>query len=146
MISAPRESVRLYLQDPRNLTQYESKISSLQVSGGEAGRFQAQGSGTFLGLPWTGAIDIELTADGGYRAEMAGGTTRMTTVYQLRSVTGGTILRHEEHYHFGMLLRPVAALFRGAIGQSMELELRVIKEEAERVNRRIQLAKIEQAA
>jgi hypothetical protein len=146
MISAPRDSVRLYLQDPRNVAQYESKVSSLQVSAGEGGRFQAQCAGSFFGIPWKAGFDIELTTDGGYRAEMAGGSLRrMSSVYQLRAVTGGTILRHEEHYQFG-LLRVAAPLLRAWIAQTMELELRVIKEEAERVNRRIQLQKIEQAA
>lgn len=147
MISAPRDSVRLYLQDPRNVAQYESKVSSLDVTAGENGRYQAQGSGSFAGFPWKGSFDIELTNDGGYKAEMAGGSgRRMAAIYQLRAVTGGTILRHEEHYDFGMLLRPFSFLFRSWVGQTMELELRVIKEEAERVNRRLQLAIIEKAA
>lgn len=146
MISAPRESVRLYLQDIRNLSQYENKVESVEVAG-ENGRFTAQASGRFMGLPWKGAFNIRLNNDGGYVAELTEGSMRsMTSSYSLRNVQGGTILRHDETYHFGFLLDPVLSFFRSAFSHSMDLELHVIKEEAERVNRRLQLAKIENAA
>lgn len=146
MISAPRESVRLYLQDIRNLSQYENKVSSVEVSGGD-GRFRADAAGRFMGLPWNGSFDIRLNGDGGYVAQLTSGSLRsMTSSYSLRAVQGGTILRHDETYHFGFLLHPFLSLFKGAFAHSMDLELHVIKEEAERVNRRLQLAKIENAA
>lgn len=146
MISAPRESVRLYIQDIRNISQYENKVSSVEVSG-ENGHFTASASGRFMGLPWKGSFAIRLNGDGGYVAELTAGSLRsMKTSYSLRSVQGGTILRHDESYHFGFLLHPVLSFFKGAFAHSMDLELHVIKEEAERVNRRLQLAKIENAA
>lgn len=139
MVSAPRESVRLYLQDVRNAAQYEEKVDAVSVEGS-----QAVASGRFLGLSWRATFAVEPTPDGGYRAEMTSGSLkRMVCSYSLRAVSGGTILTHEESYQFSFFARPVMRLFRGWLGHTMELELGVIKEEAERLNRRLQLQRIE---
>lgn len=146
LISAPRESVRVYLQDLSNASQYESKLGSLEVASGADGSFSAQAGGRFLGMPWSGSFEVRLTSDGGYVAEMSNGSRVTRSIYHLRSVTGGTVLTHEEYYEFSLLVRPFERLFASSIGHSMDLELRVIKEEAERVNRRLQLQQIEKSA
>ena len=139
MVSAPRESIRIYLQDLKNVAQYEEKVDSVSVDGDKASV-----SGRFLGLPWSGEFSVQFTSDGGYRAEMTSGALkRMVCAYTLRSVSGGTIITHEETYQFSLLARPVMRMFRGWLGHTMELELGVIKEEAERLNRRLQLERIE---
>ena len=139
MVSAPRESIRIYLQDLKNAAQYEEKVDSVAVNGAKASV-----SGRFLGLPWNGEFAVQFTSDGGYRAEMVSGALkRMVCAYTLRSVSGGTIITHEETYQFSLLARPIMRLFRGWLAHTMELELGVIKEEAERLNRRLQLQSIE---
>jgi hypothetical protein len=144
LISAPRESIRMYLQDIKNVAQYEQKVDAVEVTSQEADRVQALVSGKFLGLSWKGAFDVRLTGDGGYHAELTQGSIkRMACSFHLRAVKGGTVLTHEEQYHFSFLTRPVMRLFKGWLGQTMELELGVIKEEAERVSRRLHLSQIE---
>lgn len=144
LISAPREAVRAYLQDIQNVAQYERKVDSVEVASQEGGKTRVLARGKFLGLTWKGSFDVELTPDGGYTAEMTQGSLRrMVCSFHLRPVRGGTMLTHEERYYFSFLTRPVMRLFRGWLGQTLEQELGVIKEEAERVNRRLHLAQIE---
>lgn len=144
LISAPMKSVKLYLHDLNNVSQYEQKVDHVEVVSREGETAQASVSGKFMGFPWKGVFDVSLTGDGGYTAVLnEGGVKRMVCSFQLRSVTGGTVLTHEEQYHFSFLVRPVMRLFRGWLAQTIELELGVIKEEAERVNRRLHLAQIE---
>lgn len=139
MVSAPRESIRIYLQDLKNVASYEEKVDSISVDGDKVSV-----SGRFLGLPWRGEFAVQFTSDGGYRAEMVSGSLKhMVCAYTLRSVSGGTIVTHEETYQFSLFARPIMRLFRGWLGHTMELELGVIKEEAERLNRRLQLQRIE---
>lgn len=145
LISAPKDSVQLYLRDLNNMAEYEHKVEKVEVAQEEQGGF-VEVQGKFLGLPWRGAFKMEFTRDGGFRSEMVRGPLpKMAGAFHLRSVTGGTIVTRDEQYQFPALLRPLAFLFRGWITRSMDLELGVIKEGAERLNRRLQLKRIEQA-
>lgn len=144
LISAPKLSVKMYLHDLNNVSQYEQKVDVVEVLSQEGKKAQASVSGKFMGFPWKGLFDVSLTDDGGYQAVLTQGSIkRMVCSFQLRSVTGGTVLTHEEQYQFSFLTAPVMRLFRGWLAQTIELELGVIKEEAERVNRRLHLAQIE---
>lgn len=144
LISAPKESVRLYLQDLKKMAEYEPKVDRIEASYPQAESGFVEASGRFLGLPWRGAFKVEFTADGGCKSEMVRGPlARMVWVFNLRPVSGGTVLTHEEHYLFPLPLRPLAYLLRGRIARRMDLELGAIKEGAERLHRRIQLREIE---
>ena len=139
LVSAPKESVKLYLGDLARMAEYEKKIEKVELNGSAV-----DVQGRFLGLKWRGSMTPEITADGGYRGEMfAGPLSRMTLGYHLRAVPGGTIITHEEQYQFSLPLRPFAFAFRNWVTQSMDKELGVIKEGAEALNRQIQLKKIE---
>jgi hypothetical protein len=145
LISAPKDSVQLYLRDLKNMAEYEQKVERVDVAQEETGGF-VEVQGKFLGLPWRGAFKMEFTRDGGFRSEMVRGPlAKMVGGFHLRPVTGGTILTHDEQYHFPALLRPLTYLFRGWLTRSIDLELGVIKEGAERLHRRLQLQRIEQA-
>src|SRR5262249_35786505 len=101
MISAPKESVRLYLRDLQRIREYEPKVSRVEVSYPDSESGFVEISGKFLGLPWRGSFKLEFTRDGGYRGEMIRGPLwKMIGGYSLRPVIGGTILTHDEHYHF----------------------------------------------
>ncbi|MCX5796259.1 MAG: SRPBCC family protein [Elusimicrobia bacterium] len=140
LISAPRELVRRYLQDLENIPRYESKARLLTVTETDQAGARLAASGRFLGLPWRGEFQVEFTPDGGYRASMTVGPLKsMTSSFNLRAVSGGTVLTHEEHYGFRLPLRPLMRLFRPTLGHVMDRELRVIKEGAELVHRRCQL-------
>ncbi|MEK7859468.1 MAG: SRPBCC family protein [Elusimicrobiota bacterium] len=143
LISAPRESVRLYLQDLNNAAQYEQKVDAIEVTASDTAQAEAAASGKFLGIPWKGSFKVRFTPDGGYHAEMTHGSKTAVCVFSLRPVSGGTVLTHEERYQFSLLARPVMRLFKGWLSHTLELELGVIKEEAERLNRQIALQKLE---
>jgi hypothetical protein len=70
----------------------------------------------------------------------------MALGYHLRPVSGGTIVTHEEEYQFPLLLRPFTFLIKPWLAHTMDLELGVIKEGAERLNRKLHLEQIETAA
>ena len=144
LISAPQDSVKLYLRELMNMATYEPRIESVQVleSQGEEARVAA--SGRFLVVPWSGEFDISFTRDGGYHCSMVSGPLRrMECVYHLRPVSGGTVLTHEEHYLFPVLLRPLAWAISSWLIRSIDLELGAIKEGAELLNRRIQLQRLQ---
>lgn len=144
LISAPKDSVQMYLRDLQNMAEYEQKVEKVDVTypNTESGLVEVQGH--FLGLPWRGAFKMDFTQDGGFRSEMVRGPLkRMIGGYHLRSVAGGTVLTHDEQYHFPLLLRPITRFFRSWIARTIDLELGVIKEGAERLNRQLQLQKIE---
>src|SRR3989339_1159477 len=144
LISAPRDTVRAYLQDIGNIPRYEKKAGTLAVTDSDAKGHCVAASGKFLGLPWRGQFRLEFTPDGGYRAHMTRGPLKaMTASYHLRPVPGGTLVTHEEHYHFPVLLKPVMLLVKDSLRQTLEKELRIIKEGAECLNRRLQLEAIE---
>ncbi len=146
LISAPKESVALYLRDLQNMAQYEKKVQRVEVSYPDPDSGFVEVSGKFVGVPWKGAFKMEFTRDGGFRSEMVRGPlSRMVGGFHLRQVAGGTLVTHDEQYQFGWLLRPMAFLFKRWITRSMDLELHVIKEGAERLNRQLQLKQIEQA-
>ncbi|MFA6003504.1 MAG: SRPBCC family protein [Elusimicrobiota bacterium] len=132
LVSAPRDTVRRYLQDIGNLPRYERKAHNLEIMDKDHQGLSLSASGKFLGLPWRGQFRLDFTPDGGYRAHMTRGPIRaMTSTFNLRPVTGGTLVTHEEHYHFPLILRPVMHLFKTAIRQTLDAELRVIQEGAE---------------
>jgi hypothetical protein len=140
LISAPRDLVRRYLHDLENIPRYESKARALSATEtGQAGARWAA-SGRFLGLPWRGEFQVEFTPDGGFRASMTRGPLQsMVSSFHLRSVSGGTMLTHEEHYGFRLPLRPLMRIFRPTLSHVMDRKLHVIKEGAEMVHRRCQL-------
>jgi hypothetical protein len=144
LISAPKESVQMYLRDLSNMAEYEQKVESVDATYPDPESGLVEVEGRFLGLPWKGAFKMEFTRDGGFRSEMIRGPLkRMVGGYHLRPVAGGTLLTHDEQYHFPMLIQPVMRFFRGWISRTIDLELSTIKEGAERLNRLIQLKNIE---
>ena len=147
LISAPKESVRLYLRDLENMARYEPKVSQVQVSYPEPETGVVEVTGRFIGLPWKGAFKMQFTRDGGFRSEMTRGPLKkMLGGFHLRPVAGGTELTHDEQYHFSPVVQPLIYLFRGWIARSMERELHVIKEGAERLHRQLQLRQIDTLA
>ena len=146
LISAPKDSVQMYLRDLTNLAEYEQKVEAVDVTypDSETGLVEVQGR--FLGFPWRGAFKMEFTRDGGFRSEMVRGPLRkMAEGYHLRPVAGGTVLTHEEQYQFPIFLQPIMRFLLGRIARTIDVELGAIKEGSERLNRRIQLKKIESA-
>jgi hypothetical protein len=144
LISASRESVRQYLRDLENMAEYEPKVEKVEVTYPDDETGLAEVSGKFVGLPWKGAFKMEFTRDGGFRSEMVRGPLKkMVSGFHLRQVDGGTVLTRDEQYHFTAPLNLIAYLFRGWIAKSMERELYVIKEGAERLHRQLQLKQIE---
>ncbi len=146
LVSAPRDSVRKYLSDLREIANYETKVDSIEVAPpaeGVAGR-EASAEGRFFGLPWRGTFRFEMTQDGGYRGVMVRGPLRrMECRIILRSVAGGTVIEHDETYELPMILRPLDFLIRRWLDQTLENELDFIKEGAEGLNRRLQLQRLE---
>jgi len=144
LISAPKESVRLYLRDLENMAHYEPKVNHVQVSYPDAESGAAEVSGKFIGLPWKGAIKLEFTKDGGFRSEMVRGPLKkMVGGFHLRSVAGGTELTRDEQYHFSPLVLPLVYVMRRWLMRSMERELHFVKEGAERLHRQLQLRQID---
>ncbi len=142
LISAPHESVRRYLSDLDQIAAYEPKVDSISVS--PAG--DAQASGRFLGIPWSGTFRFEFQRDGGYRGVMISGPLRkMECRVLLRPVNGGTVLEHDEEYELPLLMRPLRSLVRRWLDSTLETELDSIKEGAEALNRRLQLSTLESA-
>ena len=137
LVSAPRESVKTYLSDLREIARYEPKVDAIDV-GAEPG--DAQMSGRFFGLPWHGTFRFEMTDDGGYRGVMVRGPLRrMECRVALRPVIGGTLVEHDELYDLPLLLRPLSNLIRRWLDHTLESELDAVKEGAEALNRRLQL-------
>ena len=137
LVSAPRDSVRTYLSDLREIVKYEPKVDSIEIAadGGEA-----SATGRFIGLPWRGTFRFEMTQDGGYRGVMVHGPLRrMECRMALRSVIGGTVIERDESYELPFLLRPLKSLIRRWLDKTLENELDFIKEGAEGLNRRLQL-------
>ncbi|HVA65984.1 MAG TPA: SRPBCC family protein [Elusimicrobiota bacterium] len=147
MISAPRESVRLYLRDLDNLTKYSRRIFQVQLKSRDEHKVSFEASGRFLGLPWKATLEAEFPTDGGLRLTLSrGGPLWLAGAsYHLRSVSGGTILSNDEEYRLPFLLRPLSPLLKKIASETMDLELRVIKEGAEQLNRKIRLREIESA-
>ena len=146
LVSAPREAVRLYLRDLANLAEYERKVDRVQASypSPDTGFYEA--SGRFAGLPWSGAFTVRFTKDGGFRSEMVRGPLkRLVGGFALRSVSGGTLVTHDAQYLFPWPLRLLSPLLVRWLGRSIDLELRAVKEGAERLNRRLQQREIETA-
>ena len=99
LVSAPRERVSEYLRDLSRLSDYEQKVDQCTVTYPDAHTGIAEISGRYFGLPWRGAFKMEYTQDGGYRSEMVRGPfKRVTGGFHLRSVSGGTLLTHDETY------------------------------------------------
>lgn len=146
LISAPRDSVRRYLRDLQNMAQYEPRVEGVQATYPDESSGRVELSGRFLGLPWRGSFQIQFRDDGGYVSEMVKGPLkRMTASFTLRPVSGGTLLTHEEQHHFPLPLGLFKPLLKKWIGSSIERELGVIKEGAERLHRQLQLKQIEAA-
>lgn len=144
LVSAPKETVRLYLQDLKNMADYEQKVERVEAVSGDASGGTFEAAGKFLGLPWRGTLKASYTRDGGYRSEMVRGPIPGAVWgFHLKPVAGGTLVIHEERYPAPLPLRPVLFLLKGRIGHGMELELGVIKEGAERLHRQIMLREIE---
>ena len=144
LISAPKESVRQYLRDLERMSDYAPKVRTVSVSYPDAQSGLVEAEGRFMALPWTGSFRVDFTADGGYRREMLRGPLpRLVGGVHLRSVAGGTVLTHEQHFQLPLPLRPLAFMWRRWLLGSMERELHVIKEGAEALNRKLQLQTLE---
>ena len=137
LVSAPRERVSEYLRDICRLPDYEQKVDRCTVSYPEPETAVAEVSGRYFGLPWTGSYRVVYTQDGGYQSEMLRGPFRRSTGgFTLRTVAGGTWLTHQEEYQLPYTLRILRPLVSRWLNRTVELELGVIKEEAERLHRR----------
>ena len=144
LISAPKESVALYLRDLHKMKDYERKVSKVDVTYPDADSGFVEVQGKFMGLPWRGAFKMEFTRDGGFRSEMVRGPLKkMVGGFHLRTVAGGTVLTHDEQYQFGFLFKPLQPFAKRWVARTIELELGVIKEGAERLHRQRQLQQIE---
>jgi hypothetical protein len=141
LVSAPRESVRTYLSDLREIAKYEPKVDSIEIAEDGA---EASASGHFIGLPWRGTFRFEKTLDGGYRGVMVRGPLRhMECRMILRSVAGGTVIEHDESYELPLLMRPLKGLIHRWLDKALESELDSIKERAEGLNRQLQLQRLD---
>ena len=141
LVSAPRDSVRKYLSDLREIARYEPKVDAIEVAS-EGGAASARGR--FLGLPWHGTFRFEMTNDGGYRGVMVTGPLRrMECRISLRPVIGGTVIEHDETYELPLLMRPLNSLIRRWLNSMLENELDSIKEGAESLNRRLHLQSLD---
>ncbi len=141
LVSAPRDSVRKYLSDLREIARYEPKVDAIEVAS-EGGA--ASATGRFLGLPWHGTFRFEMTNDGGYRGVMVTGPLRrMECRISLRPVIGGTVIEHDETYELPLLMRPLNSLIRRWLNSMLENELDSIKEGAEALNRRLHLQSLD---
>ncbi|HEX4046697.1 MAG TPA: SRPBCC family protein [Elusimicrobiota bacterium] len=146
LVSAPRDSVRSYLSDLREIARYEPKVSAIEVAPPAEGLADREASvqGRFFGLPWHGTFRFETTQDGGYRGVMVRGPIRrMECRVILRSVIGGTLVEHDETYELPILMRPLNSLIRRWLDKTLESELGSIKEGAEGLNRRLQLQRLD---
>lgn len=144
LISAPRESVSEYLRDLSRLADYEQKVDRCTVSYPDRETAMAEVSGRYFGLPWRGSFRMVYTQDGGYQSEMLRGPfKRVTGGFQLRSVTGGTWLTHEEHYQLPFTFKFLVPVLRRWLRRTIDVELGVIKEGAELLHRRCALEKID---
>ena len=143
LVSAPQDSVQRYVSDLQEISKYEPKVDSIEVSSTDSGP-QASMSGRFLGLPWRGTFRFEMTRDGGYRGVMVQGPLpRMECRLLLRPVIGGTLVEHAEAYEIPLLLKPFKSFVRRWLNFTMEHELGFIKEGAEALNRRLQLQSLD---
>ena len=108
LISAPKDRVSRYLRDLRHLPEYDKKVAEVVVNRQDADGAEIAVHGAFLGRKWKDTATVQFTKDGVYECSFAlGRLTRMTAVYHLRPVTGGTLLGHEEAYDASVLLKPV---------------------------------------
>ncbi|MBI5201491.1 MAG: SRPBCC family protein [Elusimicrobia bacterium] len=136
LVSAPRERVSEYLRDLSRLSDYEQKVDQCSVTYPDAQTGIAEISGKYFGLPWRGVFKMEYTQDGGYRSEMVRGPfKRVTGGFHLRTVSGGTLLTHDEHYVLSVPFSFLKPVLRRWLSRTMDLELGVIKEGAERLHR-----------
>jgi hypothetical protein len=143
LVSAPRDSVRIYLSDLREIARYEPKVDAIDVAPAPDAA-QASASGRFFGLPWRGTFRFEMTNDGGYRGVMVSGPLRrMECRVSLRPVIGGTLVEHDEAYDLPYVLRPLTGLIRRWLDHTLESELDAVKEGAEALNRQLQLQSLD---
>ena len=145
LVSAPRDSVRKYLSDLREIAKYEPKVNSIEVASSDGVSAQeASAEGRFFGLPWRGTFRFEMTQDGGYHGVMVHGSLRrMECRMVLRPVIGGTALERVEIYELPLFLRPLTSFIRRWLDKTLESELDFIKEGAEALNRRLQLQRLD---
>ncbi|MBI4345427.1 MAG: SRPBCC family protein [Elusimicrobia bacterium] len=137
LVSAPRERVSEYLRDLSRLSDYEQKVDQCSVTYPDKQTGVAEVTGRYFGLPWKGVFRMEYTQDGGYRSEMLRGPfKRVTGGFQLRSVSGGTLLIHDEHYLLSLPFKFLKPVLRRWLARTMDTELGVIKEGAESLHRR----------
>ncbi|MBI5624321.1 MAG: SRPBCC family protein [Elusimicrobia bacterium] len=147
LVSAPKERVSAYLRDLKHLPDYDKKVSEALVIRQDADTAELSASGMFLGRAWKDSPKVRFAKDGGYECSFVlGRLTKMTAVYHVRPVTGGTLLAHEEVYDVSVLLRPVLLAARGWLLQAIEAEMRVIKEGAQAVDRQAKLKEIDSLA
>ncbi len=143
-ISAPKETVSRYLRELKNIPDYEPRIETAEVVSSSGEQSEVSAAGRFLGLAWKGNMKVTFTRDGGYQAESPlGSIARLEAAYRIHSVSGGTVLTHEEKFHFPFLIRPFMFVLQGAFLRAAEDELGFIKEGAELLARRLQLRDIE---
>lgn len=139
LISAPKERVSEYLRDFSRLSEYEQKVDACLVSHSDPETAVAEVSGRYFGLPFKAAFRMTHTRDGGYSSELLRGPFKSGRAgYRLQAVTGGTVLTHDEQYHVPLAFKfkPLRRVMERWLGRTMDVELAVIKEGAERLHRR----------
>lgn len=144
MLSARKETVGLYLRELKNMPAYESKVDT--VDSGELGDGEVRvTAGGNLGFKtWNAEFAVVFNRDGGYHCDIPiAPLCTLGLSYDIREVTGGTVVEHEERYRVPILLMPVLFILKSFIARAMEKKLWAIKEGAEKLERLLYLRNIE---
>jgi hypothetical protein len=144
LINAPSTVVSDYLRDISRLKEYEPKVHSCAASYPNDDRAVAEVSGMWFGVPWRGVFEMNFTPDGGFTSRMVRGPlSDMRGAFHVQRVNGGTVVTHTEVYGFSLLARPLYPVLKPWLARSMETELRIVKEGAERLYRQQQLRELD---
>ena len=144
MLSARRETVSLYLRELKNMPLYESKVDALDAGLLGDGEILVTASGSLGFKTWKGEFPVVFGMDGGFYCQLPiGPLSSLGLSYEVREVTGGTVITHEERYDLPLLLMPMLFLLKRFIARAMEKKLWAIKEGAERLERQLDLRALE---
>jgi hypothetical protein len=144
LVNAPAPVVSAYLRDISRLAEYEPKVQTCRPEYPDAETATAEVEGRWFGLPWRGAFEMRFTSDGGFQSRMTRGPiSELKSAFHVQKTNGGTIVVRSEAYSFPWFVRPFYPFLRNWLAQTIEVELRVVKEGAERLHRQQQLREID---
>lgn len=144
LINAPSQYVSEYLRDIKRLQEYEPKVRACEVSYPDGESAVAEVAGRFLGLPWRGVFEMRWTPDGGFQSRMVRGPLRhMRGGFHVQPVRRMSMVTHTEQYGFPVLIRPLYPAIKRWLETTMERELAIVKEGAERLYRQKQVAELD---